>query len=288
MATSVTQLPSQGLSSTEDQAGELYHKKYDNVSKYSRPTKFAAPKLEPADKAHYNENATLPAKYSTDNEAKDRMSTRQALINAAPDKYTAQITEEHVDYMQQLEREADTANFDDYITRLVDFRKPGNLQWIMNLYPGYVERRVKQMHDDHDYALRSQMIDNYGINTFEDLYFQYMKDAGMVNGPHLSDDGVDASEFYKPGKLSFLSTAELSRTSSSLPFNASRVGRQPDAKSYMKPPYGRVGGQEGKENFAKIAVFADPEVRGGAYPHPLNEGLGRADDLGRAAQYQGR
>jgi hypothetical protein len=54
----------------------------------------------------------------------------------------------------------------------------------MEVYPEYVNRRLQQAHADYEYALRNQMIDSWGINTFDDLYFKYMVDQGKLQGRH--------------------------------------------------------------------------------------------------------
>ena len=62
----------------------------------------------------------------------------------------------------------------------MDPRKPGNLKWLMEVYPDYVSRRIGQVHTDYEFALRNQMIDSWGINTFDDLHFKYLVDQGIV------------------------------------------------------------------------------------------------------------
>ena len=55
-----------------------------------------------------------------------------------------------VDYLQTMQRQAELADFDRYINTLVDVRKPGNLKWLMEVYPEFVHRSVAQVHDDYD------------------------------------------------------------------------------------------------------------------------------------------
>lgn len=40
------------------------------------------------------------------------------------------------------EDEANLRTFDDWIAARVDPRRPGNLAWLMQVYPGFVERRI--------------------------------------------------------------------------------------------------------------------------------------------------
>jgi hypothetical protein len=52
---------------------------------------------------------------------------------------------------------------------MIDPRQPGNLKWLMEIYPQFVDRRIKQVHTDYEFALRNQLIDSWGVNTFDDL-----------------------------------------------------------------------------------------------------------------------
>eukprot|EP00965_Chrysotila_dentata_P214638 6188299-Pleurochrysis_carterae.AAC.1 len=80
---------------------------------------------------------------------------------------------------------AEKADFDSYVTRLLDQRQPGQLRILMDLYPQYVHERIQQSHTDHDFSLRNDLIDIWGINTFDDLHFQYLLDQRKISGPTL-------------------------------------------------------------------------------------------------------
>ena len=60
------------------------------------------------------------------------------------------------------------------------------MKFLMEVYPEYVNRRLQQAHADYEYALRNQMIDSWGINTFDDLYFKYMVEKVFHGGRKLN------------------------------------------------------------------------------------------------------
>jgi hypothetical protein len=115
------------------------------------------------------------------------MAARQAIRQAAGGEAlgenvirTDPISDEEVSYLQAMKDQSELADFDKYVNSLVDPRKPGNLKWLMEIYPEFVNRRLSQVHTDYEYALRNQLIDSWGINTFDDLHFKYLVDQNKI------------------------------------------------------------------------------------------------------------
>ena len=101
----------------------------------------------------------------------------------------------------------------------------------MEIYPDFVKRRLQQVHTDYEYALRNQMIDMWGMNTFDDLHFKYMVDQGKISGPELRRP-VAHQDLYAPGLLSpwaMLSSASKRAKAGGLkaPFDSARYGAKP-------------------------------------------------------------
>ena len=173
-----------------------------------------------------------PAKYAVPTEAKDRMVARDAIRRAAAEVGSSAvprpdpIQDMEVDYLQAMQRQGELADFDRYINTLVDVRKPGNLKWIMEVYPEFVHRRVAQVHDDYDYAIRKQMIENWGVNTFDDLHFLYLMDQGKIDGPSLSRRKTKDA-FYTMGPLAPAYMQQKRQTGVRLPFASASVGQRP-------------------------------------------------------------
>ena len=141
---------------------------------------------------------------------------------------TDPITEGEVAYLKTMKDQAELAKFDEYVESFIDPRQPGNMKWLMEVYPDYVERRLQQAHTDYEYALRNQMIDSWGINTFDDLHFKYMVDQGTISGPRLatSRPAVDAS--YAPGVFSPWNFIKPdNRGVLFLPFDSAQTGARP-------------------------------------------------------------
>ena len=173
-----------------------------------------------------------PAKYAVPNDMKERMVARAAIRNAAAAEGSSAvprpdpITDMEVDYLQTMQRQAELADFDRYINTLVDVRKPGNLKWLMEVYPEFVHRRVAQVHDDYDYAIRKQMIENWGVNTFDDLHFLYLMDQGKIDGPSLSKR-VTKDSMYQAGWLSPWLFHQKHKPGVRLPFASASTGPRP-------------------------------------------------------------
>lgn len=189
---------------------------------------------------YYNYQGGLPVKYDVPTATKERMQARSAIRQAAarePNLGTAvqrtdPITDEEVNYLQSMQDQAELADFDVYVNSLIDPRKPGNLKWLMEIYPDYVNRRIQQVHTDYEFALRNQMIDSWGINTFDDLQFKYMVDQGKIDGPFLRRPTVPMRDAYAPGLLSPWSFTNSGDTKAreghlKLPFASARIGRRP-------------------------------------------------------------
>ena len=188
---------------------------------------------------YYNYNEPPPAKYDVPTPQKERMVARQAIRDAVtvtgswnaavprPDP----ITDEEVDYLQTMMSQAKLADFDMYVNSFVDPRKPGNLKWLMGVYPEFVNRRLQQVHTDYEFALRNQLIDQWGINTFDDLHFKYLVDQGVIKGPSLRNEVTkeDLEEGYSAGYLSPYNPRfhDMRTGGIQLPFSSARFGRRP-------------------------------------------------------------
>ena len=149
----------------------------------------------------------LPVKYDVPSAYKERFQNKEAIRQSIEESGTVQVMrtdpigEDEVQYLQSMKDQAELADFDRYVNSLIDVRKPGNLKWLMEIYPQYVERRIQQVHTDYEFALRNQMIDSWGINTFDDLHFKYLVDQDKIDGPRLARH-VEVSDKYAPGLLS--------------------------------------------------------------------------------------
>ena len=181
---------------------------------------------------YYNYQNPLPVKYQVPSAMKERMVAREAVRRNAPSGSTSgngairtdPITEDEVSYLQAMQDQAELADFDRYVNSLIDVRKPGNLKWLMEIYPDFVNRRIQQVHTDYEYALRGQMIDSWGINTFDDLHFKYLQDQGKIDGPHLANT-VKPGTGYSTGMLAPGKFKSERFDGVRLPFASARFGK---------------------------------------------------------------
>lgn len=139
--------------------------------------------------SYYNKYPAPPVKYSVPTAKKERMMAREAIRQAAVEEGQNRpdpISEDEVDYLQSMRDQAELADFDRYVNTLIDPKAPGQFRVLMELYPEFVTRRVQQAHTDYEFAMRKQMIDTWGIQTFDDLHFLYLCDQGKIKGPQLT------------------------------------------------------------------------------------------------------
>ena len=204
----------------------------------------------------YNQYDGLAAPYAAPSAAKDHMIMKQAIREAAGQELgknsgvvrTDPISEQEVSYLKSMSDQAELAKFDEYVESLIDPRQPGNMQWLMSVYPDYVERRLQQAHVDHEYALRNELLDAWGINTFEDLHFKYLVDQGRLDGPHLQRQTARGNSGYTPGWLSpyNFQSKRQGEDRMYLPFSSAKVGRKP--KNADDWSYNRAGRPLGEGN----------------------------------------
>jgi len=192
---------------------------------------------------YYNNYDGLPVPYSAPSEQKENFLLRSAVRDAAGREIqeraaagqqpgvirTDPITDGEVAYLKSMKDQAELAKFDDYVESFIDPRQPGNMKWLMEIYPDYVNRRLQQAHTDYEFALRNQMIDSWGINTFDDLHFKYLVDQGKVAGPRLMNRRPTVDSTYTPGWLSPYNFQSPRKDSSDLrlPFASAQHGRRP-------------------------------------------------------------
>ena len=194
---------------------------------------------------------------------------------------TDPISDEEVSYLQAMKDQSELADFDRYVNSLVDPRKPGNLKWLMEIYPEFVNRRLSQVHTDYEYALRNQLIDSWGINTFDDLHFKYLVDQGKVKGPHLQADLIDQDAGYSAGYLSPFQFKNVRYAGVRLPFASARFGRGADSATDWTMPDGAAVFGKGRTDVAMAtAMYNDADTDRGDLPEV------RAIEPGRGAGLQ--
>lgn len=217
---------------------------------------------------YYNYQNPLPAKYQVPSAMKERMVAREAVRKAAGASSgdtlrTDPISEEEVSYLQAMQDQAELADFDRYVNSLIDPRKPGNLKWLMEIYPDFVNRRIQQVHTDYEYALRGQMIDSWGINTFDDLHFKYLQDQGKIKGPYLQTD-IEPGAGYSSGLLAPGAFKSIRNFGVRLPFASARYGKSaPNGRSWVMDDAGQpLAGGRGLDYMAQSMYAADPKASG--------------------------
>jgi len=214
-------------------------------SELSQRTKFARPTaaneetlLEGEAPKHANLDPSQPVKYDVPSEYKENFKNKAAVregIKEATGKDVLRVDNigpDEVEYLAQMKAQGELADFDRYVNTMIDPRQPGNLKWLMEIYPQFVDRRIKQVHTDYEYALRNQLIDSWGVNTFDDLHFKYLVDQGKIDGPELMRSKPLLDDSYAPGFLSpfnqkFDALGDNRPRGLRLPFASAKTGKMP-------------------------------------------------------------
>jgi hypothetical protein len=174
----------------------------------------------------------MPVQYDGPSKTKAELSRRNELVEQAGVIRTMPIDKE-LEYMQYMEDVQELAKFDNYVEALVDPKAPGSADFLFKVYPEYVNRRMSQAQQDYEYALRNQMIDMWGINSFDDLYFKYMVDQGVINGPRLMRDQEPKTaddEFISYALLPGRFKRTFDPTTLKLPYTSSKIGSKNTAQ----------------------------------------------------------
>ena len=221
--------------------------------------------------SHYNVDPAPPTKYTQDSAAKEHFRDKETIIAGINAEKAAggseqhvqrvvHVGEEEVELMREARRTSELANFDTYVYSMVDPRQPGALKWLNEVYPDFVARRIEQVQTDYEFALRNQLIDQWGINDFQDLKFKYMVDQGHISGPKLQGNMPNKIN-YTPGYLSpwkfphWLNT-DKEKLGLKLPFASANYGKRPTAVENWSfaPRTGTLQGDRSSLEYAK-ALF---------------------------------
>lgn len=213
---------------------ELSHRTRYADPSAGRP-EFMHPNAQGTPPDHVNLSATQPVKYDVPTQYKENFVNKAALRDAIAKETKKDVIrvdaigDDEVEYLAQMKAQGELADFDRYVNTMIDPRQPGNLKWLMEIYPQFVDRRLKQVHTDYEFALRNQLIDSWGVNTFDDLHFKYLVDQGKIDGPELRRQYF-ADDIYAPGFLSpahFLGVGDNKENGLRLPFASAKTGAKP-------------------------------------------------------------
>lgn len=190
-----------------------------------------------------NQYGGPPVKYTTPSATKERFVAREAIRRAAIKKGQSRpdpITDEEVDYLQSMQDVIALADFDQWVNAYIDPRKPGNAKIMGELYPEFIARRNEQLKQDYDFALRKQLIDMWGVNTFDDLHFLYLCDQGILKGPSLSHpwSSAELDKQYKPGPFSLAPNFFKRKRANGirLPYASAGFGQRPQSDDQWVMP----------------------------------------------------
>jgi len=209
---------------------------------YATPTSFERADYEgmggPND-PRYNTSEQNPKKYVIPTHQADRLDIRNTMRKEAPapkDGTGVQIMDtigdDEIDYVQSVRAQAREADMDRYAHGLFNCRKPGDTAQLMKVRPDVIRRDQEQVAAGYSYAIRTHLIDMFGINTEEDFNFKYLVDQGEISGPSLVYV-ESATDQYTAGVFSpahWRVEPRSEKNNTRMPYSKSQYGHRPDLK----------------------------------------------------------
>ena len=246
---------------------------------YATPTSFERAEYDGygADNdPRYNVSEQNPKKYVIPTHQADRQDIRNIMRKEAPAPDRGKgvqimdtIGDDEIDYVQNVRAQARTADMDRYAHSLFNCRKPGDTAQMMKVRPDVIKRDQEQVAAGYSYAIRTHLIDMFGINTEEDFNFKYLVDNGEISGPSLVYV-ESATDQYTAGVFSpahWRVEPRSEKNNLKLPFSKSKYGHRPSAEQpngWMLKKTGALGkGNDTTEivqgMFGNLAMREGPE-----------------------------
>lgn len=168
---------------------------------------------------------TLPVGGSGPSSANERHMIKQDLL-ANPDKYgfsginaTYSLGSDEIDVIRDRQKQLQQAGFFEWLSTMVDIREPGMLSWLNDLVPEYAEAQMSQLKSNQELYAIATKIKNFGIQSREDMMFQYMLDTGQIR-----DSRKYKPDLYIPGWLSPKGSVYSNADGSARTFDKANLG----------------------------------------------------------------
>ena len=243
-----------------------------------------------ANDPRYNTSEQNPKKYVIPTHQADRQDIRNIMRREAPapeDGKGVQIMDtigdDEIDYVQNVRAQARTADMDRYAHSLFNCRKPGDTAQMMKVRPDVIKRDQEQVAAGYSYAIRTHLIDMFGINTEEDFNFKYLVDNGEISGPSLVYV-ESATDQYTAGVFSpahWRVEPRSEKNNLKLPFSKSKYGHRPSAEQpdgWMLKNAGALG--KGNDTTEIVqGMFGNLAMRDG--PERKYDGVDRSKGSGK-------
>lgn len=170
----------------------------------------------------------FPAKFSARDPMDDTIRIRQQLMDPATGQTPfgqAVFDDSMANYVLRKEKAIEAANFDAWFGKNFNLNDLASRKWAQQAYPEYFEKRIQQMTERADLALRIKKMELMGPKDEEDLIIQF----GLNTGRILLEPGWDTIG-YQPdqSKEDQLGSTQLLRGLVRLPrffSNAQRTTR---------------------------------------------------------------
>ena len=179
--------------------------------------------------------ATLPVGGSGPSNSNDRFMLKQNLL-LNPEQYgfseinaNWSLGDAELDVIQDRQRQLQQAGFFEWLSTMVDVKEPGMLSWLNDLVPEYAEAQMAQLKSNQELYAIATKIKNFGIQSREDMMFQYMLDTGQIR-----DARPYERDLYIPGWIA--PKGSITRPDGSArTFSMSNLGRYSNNPPNFKP-----------------------------------------------------
>jgi hypothetical protein len=141
----------------------------------------------------------LPMSYAFPTEEANRFEFEQQLKKdeglGAHTQWFAQPRQ--VDFLYNAYKLRKQKDFDEWFSKTLDLRIPGNFQWAASINPGYIQRQLEQLDRDIQLQKRNAVVSTFGVHNIDDLYFKFMQDTGQLRD-NRKGDSVYVRGLFRP------------------------------------------------------------------------------------------
>lgn len=138
------------------------------------------------------------AQYTVPTLQKEKMAFKEQLIKSDSTSNSAarwMRGQEDVDHRYAMWQNQQVHDMDRFAASFVDLRDPGNAQWMANIYPAFMERRMKEINRKAEMRAGLEKLKSFGVNSEDDFRLLYNIGAGRI----AAATSTEPLSGYKPG-----------------------------------------------------------------------------------------
>lgn len=129
----------------------------------------------------------LPAEYESNIQGhEDYLTKRQMMSNrdlnqaAGSGIINYNIDQNDVNVHKEMEKVRRQYEYHKYLDQHIDPRKPGHLQWLMEIEPDYIKQKLKALNSSMRLMEKKIRLKAFGVQSTEDMRLKYLLDNKML------------------------------------------------------------------------------------------------------------